>query len=58
MPNVLCIADDILLVGFDEQGRDNEETLDMYTIYADWQTWSLKKISVFSDVLAFHSLAK
>ena len=28
MPNVLGIADDILIAGFDKQGKDNDEPLD------------------------------
>ena len=28
MPNVFTIADDILIAGFDEQGRDNNAILD------------------------------
>ena len=28
MPNVFRIGDDILIAGFDEQGKDHEETLD------------------------------
>ena len=28
MPNVLSIADDILIAGFDEQGKDHDETPD------------------------------
>ena len=27
IPNVFGIADDILIVGFDEQGKDHDETL-------------------------------
>ena len=28
MPNVFGIADDILIRGFDEQGKDNDDTLE------------------------------
>ena len=28
MPNVFSIADDILIAGFDEQGKDHDATLD------------------------------
>ena len=28
MPSIFCIADDILIAGFDKQGKDHDATLD------------------------------
>ena len=35
MPNVFGIADDMLIICFDEQGKDHDETLEKVLQYAD-----------------------
>ena len=38
MPNLFSVADDILISGFDEQGKDHNETLGKCSRYVDMQT--------------------
>ena len=38
MPNEFIIAYDILIVSFDEQGKDHDETVDKHSGYAGRQT--------------------
>ena len=35
LPNVFAIADDIVLVGYDRDGKDHDGTLKMYYKYAN-----------------------
>ena len=38
MPNVFSIADDILIAGFDGQGKDHDETLEKVLWVCDRKT--------------------
>ena len=43
MPNVCSIADDILVSGFEEPGRDHDATLDNVLEYSGMPTWKLEQ---------------
>ena len=58
MVYIFSIVDDILIVGFDEEGKDHDETLDKVLWVYRQVNVSLTKISVFSDVSVFLSLVK
>ena len=58
MPSVFKIADDILITGFDEQGRDYHARLDKVLRTCRQADINSTKITVFSDEPAFHLLMK
>ena len=50
MPNILDVADDILIASFDEWCKDHNKTLEKYYGYAGRHTWNLKKINVYLGI--------
>ena len=58
MSNVCGIADEILIVGFDKQGEDHDETLDKVLQFWRYPNVSLTKINVSLGVPAFTSLVR
>ena len=57
MPKLFSIADDILIVGFNEQDRDHDATLDK-VLSRQAKPEALTKISVFPDAPEFPYLVK
>ena len=58
LANVFGIGDEILNTGFGDQGKDHSDTFGKVLQVYRQGNLKLNKISVFSDVLAFPTLAK
>ena len=58
MPNVFGIADDILVVGYEDDGRDHDESVQKVLQRCRKVNLKLIKISVISGVHLFHSLER
>ena len=58
MPNIFSNADDILVAGFNEQGKDQDVTLDKVLRIYRRLNLRLTKSKYLSDAPAIHSLVK
>ena len=58
MPNVFGIADDILIAGFNELGRDHDAILDKVLSICRQETLKLNEDKCFPDGPAFLPLVK
>ena len=58
MPNVFGIADDILVIGYDKEGKDHDEAVYNVLRWCREVNLKLNKDSVISGVHPYHSLVK
>ena len=58
LPNVLCIADDILIVGFDDIQKYHDTTLGMVLRICREANLKINKYKYFSDLPTFPFLEK
>ena len=58
LPNVFVIADDILIAGLDDQGKDHDATLDKVLRICMKANLNLNRENAFSDAPALHFMEK